>query len=69
MYIHKCSKLLEGFQIKPSNFLILTMYLSVFISRCAVIPQTADIPLIKEKGDLCIDAGVSILPTANETVS
>ena len=32
-------------------------------------PQTVDIPLISKKNDLRIDAGVSILPSANATVS
>lgn len=43
--------------------------LVVSMSSCTVIPHTTDIPLIREKGDLRVDAGVSIIPTANATVS
>jgi len=39
------------------------------LASCAIIPHTTDIPLIKEKGDLRIDAGISVIPTANATVS
>lgn len=47
------------------------LFISVLIllSSCTIIPHTTDIPLIREKGDLRIDAGVSIIPTANATVS
>uniref|UniRef100_UPI00321775A3 hypothetical protein n=1 Tax=uncultured Draconibacterium sp. TaxID=1573823 RepID=UPI00321775A3 len=48
---------------------ILILFITVLISGCAIIPQTTDIPLIREKGDLRIDAGVSLIPTANATVS
>ena len=39
------------------------------LASCTIIPHTTDIPLIREKGDLRIDAGVSVIPTANATVS
>lgn len=45
-----------------------TITLLVLVS-CTIIPHTTDIPLIREKGDLRVDAGVSIIPTANATVS
>jgi hypothetical protein len=44
--------------------------LSLMVSGCVVYhPQTADIPLISNKGDLRLDAGISIIPTAHATVS
>jgi hypothetical protein len=36
---------------------------------CVYHPQTTDIPLIKEKNDLRIDAGISFIPTIHTTVS
>lgn len=43
---------------------------SLITSSCIVYhPQTVDIPLIKEKGDLRVDAGVSLIPSAHATVS
>ncbi len=39
------------------------------LASCTIIPHTTDIPLIREKGDLRIDTGVSVIPTANATVS
>jgi hypothetical protein len=48
---------------------IIVFYFILLISGCAIIPQTADIPLIKEKGDLRIDAGVSMIPSANATIT
>lgn len=49
----------------------INLFISVLIllSSCTIIPHTTDIPLIQEKGDLRIDAGVSAIPTANATVS
>jgi hypothetical protein len=48
-----------------SGFLIIIM-----ISGCAIYhPQTTDIPLISEKNDLRIDAGVSLIPSAHATFS
>lgn len=43
---------------------------SLIMTSCIVYtPLTSDIPLISEKNDLRIDAGVSIIPSANATVS
>jgi len=50
--------------IKPT-FIITVLVLA----SCTIIPHTTDIPLIREKGDLRIDAGVSVIPTANATIS
>ena len=48
----------------------LTFTITVLVlASCTIIPHTTDIPLIREKGDLRIDAGVSVIPTANATVS
>jgi len=42
----------------------------VVMTSCIVYhPQTIDIPLIEKKNDLRIDAGISLLPTAQATVS
>lgn len=51
--------------------IIVIGFLSSFImSSCIVYtPLIADIPLISEKNDLRIDAGISIVPSANATVS
>ena len=43
---------------------------SMIMTSCIVYhPQTIDIPLISEKNDLRVDAGISIVPSANATVS
>jgi hypothetical protein len=40
------------------------------MTSCIVYhPQTIDIPLIDKKGDLRIDAGISLIPSAHATVS
>lgn len=42
----------------------------IFTSSCCVYyPQSTDIPLIKQKNDLRIDAGVSLIPSINTSVS
>ena len=42
----------------------------LMINGCGVYhPQTTDIPLIRNKNDLRIDAGISVVPTANATIS
>lgn len=42
----------------------------LIMTSCMVYhPQTVDIPLIEKKNDLRIDAGVSVLPSAQATVS
>ena len=38
-------------------------------SCCVYQPQTTDIPLIKDKNDLRIDAGISLIPTVHATIS
>ena len=51
------------------NFLF-GVLISLMISGCCVYhPQTIDIPLIRGKNDLRIDAGVSVIPTAHVTIS
>lgn len=48
-----------------SGFLI-----SILMSSCIVYhTQTTDIPLISERNDLRVDAGVSLIPTAHATVT
>jgi len=53
------------------NKLIINGFLiSLMMSSCIVYhPMTTDIPLISEKNDLRVDAGISIVPSANATVS
>lgn len=48
---------------------ILIPFITILFSGCAFIPETAHIPLIKGKGDLRIDTGISAIPTANATIS
>lgn len=47
------------------GFFILLMMSSCFVYH----PMTTDIPLISGKRDLRVDAGISIIPSANATVS
>lgn len=50
--------------------LTLGFLISMMMSGCIVYhTQTTDIPLISEKNDLRIDAGVSIVPSAHATIS
>ena len=50
--------------------IIIGLLSAFFITSCCVYhPQAIDIPLIKQKHDLRIDGGVSIIPSANATVS
>ena len=53
------------------NRLIILIFVSVLLfNGCSIYnPQTTDIPLIKEKKELRIDGGISILPAINGTVS
>ncbi len=52
------------------RILIYGILISLTMSGCVVYhPMTTDIPLISEKNDLRIDAGISIIPSANATVS
>ena len=55
--------------MKHFQYPILFVCLSAFLTGCAVWPKTVDIPLIKEKNDLRIDAGIALIPAANATVS
>jgi len=44
--------------------------ISLTMSSCIVYhPMSTDIPLISKKNDLRVDAGISIIPSANATVS
>ncbi len=49
------------------NRLIILIFVSVLLfNGCSIYnPQTTDIPLIKEKKELRIDGGISILPAIN----
>ena len=50
--------------------LILGFITSCIMTSCIVYhPHTTDIPLISEKNDLRIDAGISLIPSAHATVS
>jgi hypothetical protein len=54
-------------KIKITIFEILIVLL---LSSCIVYhPQTIDIPLISEKNDLRVDAGISVVPSAHATIS
>lgn len=49
---------------------IIFLLFPLFLIGCAVYhPQTTDIPLIDHKGDLRIDAGVSLIPSVHSTFS
>jgi hypothetical protein len=48
----------------------LGLLISLMMSSCIVYhPMTTDIPLISEKNDLRVDAGISIIPSAHATIS
>jgi len=50
--------------------LLLGLIISLISTSCYVYhPQTTDIPLIREKSDLRIDAGVSFVQTVHSTIS
>lgn len=52
------------------RILILGILISTLMSSCIVYhPITTDIPLISEKNDLRVDAGISVVPSANATIS
>lgn len=55
--------------MKIIKYNIFVICFSALLSGCAVWPKTVDIPLIKEKNDLRIDAGVALIPAVNATVS
>ena len=53
-----------------TKVLTLGFLISLLMSGCIVYhPQAVDIPLISKKNDLRVDAGISILPSAQATVS
>jgi hypothetical protein len=52
-----------------NKIIILEILIALMMTSCIVYPQTSDIPLIKKKKDLRIDAGISLIPTAHATIS
>ena len=53
-----------------NGFLIFGFLILLLLSSCIVYhPMTTDMPLISEKTDLRVDAGISIIPSAHATVS
>jgi hypothetical protein len=55
--------------MKANHNYFLIIISTIFISGCVIYPQTFDIPLISEKNEIKIDAGVSVMPSASATVS
>ena len=55
--------------MKPKVLIFHLLLLFLISSCCVYHPQTADIPLIKRKNDLRIDAGISLIPTMHSTIS
>lgn len=52
------------------NLIAISFLLPLLMTSCVVYhPQAVDVPLISKKGDLRVDAGVSIIPSAHATVS
>ena len=51
------------------GLLYISILVSIVFSGCIYYPQLTDIPLIEEKSDLRIDAGVTMLPSINTTIS
>ena len=52
------------------KILVVGFFLGLLMSGCIVYyPQTADVPLISGKNDLRVDAGISLIPSANATIS
>ena len=49
--------------------IIFGFFLTFILTGCVYYPQLADIPLIKQKGDLRIDGGITSNISANTTVS
>lgn len=53
-----------------NRLLIFGLLISLLMSSCIVYhPMTTDVPLISEKKDLRVDAGISIVPSAHATIS
>lgn len=55
--------------MKKTKLLALLLPFAILFTGCIIYPHATDIPLIQEKNDLRIDAGVSSAATANATVS
>jgi hypothetical protein len=55
--------------MKPNVFVLAFSFLLLITGCCVYHPQTTDIPLIKGKNDLRIDAGISFVPTVHSTIS
>lgn len=55
--------------MKANHKFYLIIISTLFISGCVIYPHTLDIPLISEKNEIKIDAGVSVMPSASATVS
>jgi len=56
--------------MKNSYLIITAFFTSIIMSGCIVYQtQMTDVPLISEKNDLRIDAGVSLIPAVQSTVS
>src|SRR5664279_772763 len=55
--------------MKPNVFILAFSFFLLTIGCCVYHPQTTDIPLIKGKKDLRIDAGISIVPGIHSTIS
>ncbi|MBP1665078.1 MAG: hypothetical protein H6Q19_2218 [Bacteroidetes bacterium] len=56
--------------MKNSLIIITGFFTSIILSGCIVYQtQMTDVPLISEKSDLRIDAGVSVIPAVQTTVS
>lgn len=57
------------FDLKKFAFFCIFMIIFMMTSCVVYNPQTTDIPLIKGKNDLRIDAGISFVPSAHATIS
>lgn len=55
--------------MKANRKYFLIIISALFFSGCLIYPHTLDIPLISEKNEIKIDAGVSVMPSASATVS
>ncbi|OFY62185.1 MAG: hypothetical protein A2V64_00960 [Bacteroidetes bacterium RBG_13_43_22] len=55
--------------MKQNNFISGFLIFLMMTSCCVYHPQTIDIPLIKKKNDLRVDAGISFVPAVHATIS
>ncbi len=61
---------LNHFEMKCKYKIVLIIHLiTIILPSCILYPNIIDVPLIKEKNDLRIDAGASLAATAHATVS